>query len=180
MRVVVLYSQAPPGEAPWPLLPWPPMSPVIYIVRLITTCSSYLVSFENNALGLTPTNFFFQPEQLHVQALVLLADLGGKGTHSPTDGWTRAKRADGGGKGADRAYDARVGGRADGRKRRRWAVEGGTGTIEQTSERGERGGRGGRGGRVDEGVGLGLKSAIPPPHFTLGCPVRLPCQSASV
>ena len=31
------------------------------------------------------------------------------------------------------------------------------------------------GGRMDEEVGLGLKGAIPPPHFTLGRPIRLPC-----
>ena len=57
-RVVVLFSQAPPEEVPWPLLPRPPMSLVIYIAQLITMCSSYLVSFENNALGLTPIYFF--------------------------------------------------------------------------------------------------------------------------
>ena len=78
-RVVVMYSQAPLGEAPWPLLPWPLMSPVIYIARLITMCSSYLVSFENNALRLTPTFFFLQPKQLRVQALVLLTDLRWRG-----------------------------------------------------------------------------------------------------
>ena len=83
MRIVVLFSQAPPGEAPWFLLPhrfpWPPMSPVIYIARLITVCSSYLVSFENNALGLTSTYFFLQLKQLRVQALVLFADLRWRG-----------------------------------------------------------------------------------------------------
>ena len=57
VRVVVLFSQAPPREAPWPLLPRPSMSLVIYIAYLITMCS-YLVSFENNALGLPPTYFF--------------------------------------------------------------------------------------------------------------------------
>ena len=58
-HVVVLFSQTPPGEAPWPLLPRPLLSPVIYIARLITACSSYLVSFQNNvSLGLTSTYFF--------------------------------------------------------------------------------------------------------------------------
>ena len=39
---------------------------------------------------------------------------------------------------------------------------------------------GGLGRRVDKGLGLGLKAAILPPHFTLGRPVCLPCQRASV
>ena len=33
---------------------------------------------------------------------------------------------------------------------------------------------------ADEGMGLGLKGTIPPPHFTLGRLVRLPRQSMSV
>ena len=48
---------------------------LVYIARLVTTCSSYLVSFENNVLGLTPTYFFLQPEQLCIQAVVFLVDL---------------------------------------------------------------------------------------------------------
>ena len=83
MCVVVLFSQAPPGEAPWPLFthrfPGPPMSPIIYIARLITLCSSYLISFKNNALRLIPTYFFFNWSNFVSKLLYFSLISGGEG-----------------------------------------------------------------------------------------------------
>ena len=75
-----------------------------------------------------------------------------------------AEEAQMGGRGADR-WSGEL---AD------WAVRGRTGAVGQTS------GQARSSGRANKGMGLGLKGAISPPHFTLGRPVCLPRYNASV